>query len=340
VLALERERLFRREWLCAGRREEVAAPGDYLAVELCEEPIVLAHGEDGRIRAFSNVCRHRGALVARGKGNAKRLTCPYHAWSYDLAGRLAAAPRLPDRPDFDPAACRLPELAATEWQGFLFVCLEGEPPPLAPRLAALEATIRPYHLEQARLGYLAEEVWATNWKCFLENYMEGYHLSPLHRDSLHKVNPTRLCRHLPPSETHFAYRAGFNPDLPRVTKGHPDLTDEEAGSCVMFAVPPGFAVGCAADYSSFICLQPEAVDRVRVKMGLILFGPDWPEDAVARAVELFQQTMAEDKAVLLDLARGLRSRHHRPGPLAPADFEGPILDFYRYMASRLGAGPT
>jgi phenylpropionate dioxygenase-like ring-hydroxylating dioxygenase large terminal subunit len=339
VLALERERIFRREWICIGRREEIAAPGDRLAVEIGGEPVVVLQDLEGRIRAFSNVCRHRGTLLVRGKGSGKRLVCPYHAWSYDLDGRLAAAPRLPARPDFDPALCRLPELAVAEWLGFVFVCLAAEPPPLAARLAGLEAMVRPYHLEQARLRYAAEEVWETNWKCVLENYMEGYHLSPLHRDTLHKVNPTRLCRHFPPGEAYFGYRAGFAPELPRTQKGHPDLSDEQAGDCVMFAVPPGFAVGCAADYSSYLCLQPEAPDRVRVRMGLIFFGDDWPEATISWAVELFRQTMAEDKAVLLAMTKGLQARHHQAGPLAPADYEGTILDLYRYMARRLAPLP-
>jgi len=331
VLALERDRIFLREWACVGRVEELARPGDFLTVEICEEPVVVVHGLDGKIRAFSNVCRHRGALVARGRGNGTRLICPYHNWSYDTAGRLTVAPRLPPRPDFDPAACHLPEFASAQWQGFLFVCLDADPRPLAPQLAALEDMIRPYHLEQTTLRYLAEEVWETNWKCLLENFMEGYHLSPLHRGSLHKVNPTRLCRHFPPGEGYFGYRAGFSPDLSRAHKGHPDLRDDEAADCVMFAVPPGFAVGCSSDYSSFICIQPTAVNRVRVKMGLIFFGEDWSRDSLDGAIELFQKTMAEDKAILVELARGLKSRHHRAGPLAPADFEGPICDFYRYM---------
>jgi phenylpropionate dioxygenase-like ring-hydroxylating dioxygenase large terminal subunit len=338
ILALERERLFRQEWLCVGRREEVARPGDYMALELCDEPVVVIHGLDGVLRAFSNVCRHRGMPVARGKGHGKGLMCPYHHWTYDTAGRLMSTPRLGTRPDFDAAACALPRLALEQWQGFLFVSLAEDPAPLAPRLAELERIVRPYHLELNEVRYLADEVWATNWKNLLENFMEGYHLSALHHDTLHNVNPTRLCRHLPPGDAYFGYFAGFNPELPRVQKGHPDLTDQEREDCVMFAVPPGFAVGCSADYSSFMCIQPESVDRVRMKLGLIFYGSEWPPQSVERAVELYQQTMAEDKTILVGLAKGLRSRYYERGPLAGPALEGPVWDFYRYLNRTLGPG--
>src|SRR5215467_13284710 len=334
-LALEREQLFMREWICVGRVEEVERPGDYLALEILQEPVVVMHGIDGKIRAFSNVCRHRGMTIARNQGNAKGLVCPYHHWSYDSTGRLIGTPRMPARADFEPAQCRLPEFALEQWQGFLFVCLAAEAPPLRSRLASLEEMIRPYHLEETRLRYVADEVWQTNWKNLLENFMEGYHLSALHRETLHNVNPTRLCRHFPPGEAYFGYHAGFTPDLPRSHEVHPDLSEAQRDDCVMFAVPPGFAVGCASDYSSFICIQPEAVDRVRVKFGLIFFGRDWEHTAVETAVELFQRTMTEDKLVLTGLARGLRSRYYQRGPLAPAAFEGPIWDFYRYMSRML-----
>jgi hypothetical protein len=167
--------------------------------------------------------------------------------------------------------------------------------------------------------------------------MEGYHLTPLHRETLHPVNPTKLCRHFPPGDAYFGYNAGFNPTLPRSHSGHPELTDEQAGNCVMYAVPPSLVVGCAGDYSSFLCVQPGAVDRVRVKMGLVFFGADWPQDRVDWAVDLFQRTMAEDKAILVSLMQGLNSRHHEPGPLARADLEGPTWDFYKYLHRRLGA---
>ncbi len=334
-LRLERTQLFRREWICVGRREELAQNGDFTTLDILEEPVVVARAFDGKLRAFSNVCRHRGMPVARGRGNAKALMCPYHHWSYDMSGRLIAAPRMGTRPDFDQAACRLPEFSVEEWQGFVFVCLAADPPPLAPRLAGLETLIRPYHLEQTTLRYLSDETWHTNWKNLLENFMEGYHLSTLHRDTLHHINPTRLCRHFPPGDSYFGYYAGFPPELPRTHKGHPDLTEKQLGECVMFAVPPALVVGCAADYSSFICLQPEAIDRVRAKIGLIFFGSDWTQEVVDRAVDLFKLTMAEDKTVLVNLRRGLTSQFYENGPLAAADLEGSVVDFYRYMGRTL-----
>lgn len=336
VLALEVENLFLREWICVGRAEEVAEPGDYFVFQLCDESVVVMCGKDRKVRAFSNVCRHRGALVASGKGNRKNLLCPYHNWAYDTSGRLISAPDIGERADFDRGNCRLPEFACTVWHGFIFVSLAEEPPELAPLLAGLERLIAPYHMEEMALRYLVDEIWPVNWKCLVENFMEGYHLSPLHRETLHHVNPSRLCRHFPPGDAYFGYNAGFVPTLPRPERGHPDLTDAEATNCVMYAVPPGLVVGCASDYSSFLCIQPDSVDRVRVKMGLIFFGAGWPQERIDWAVDLFQRTMAEDKTVLVQLMQGLSSRFQQPGPLARADLEGPTWDFYKYLHRKLG----
>jgi nitrite reductase/ring-hydroxylating ferredoxin subunit len=335
VLDLERAHLFGTEWICIGRSDELPKPGDRMTYQLCDESVVAVRSGDGKLRVFSNVCRHRGMLIANGRGHGQRLVCPYHHWSYDLEGKLAAAPRLDAHKAFDKAGCRLPEFAAEEWQGFVFTNLSRNPPPLAPRLQGLDHLIRNYHMEQMACRYVADEVWHTNWKCLIENFMEGYHLSALHRTTLHAVNPSRLCRHYPAGDAYFGYNAGYSSDLPRYNNGHPDLTDAEAGNCVMFAVPPGLVSGCGGDYSSFVCVMPEAVDRVRAKTGLIFYGDHWTDAEIERAAVLFRDTMAEDKAVLVGLMRGMASQHHAAGPLAPADFEGPVLDFYRYYSRRM-----
>lgn len=336
VHELELAELFGQEWICAGHEQEAAAPGDYFTFQAGSESLLVVRGADGRLRALSNVCRHRGALLAEGRGNSRSFVCPYHAWTYDSSGRLIGAPKLGKRADFNPRDCSLPSFACEVWNGFVFVCLAAEPPPLAERLAGLQDLVAPYHLEQTKLRHVETESWSINWKSFVENYMEGYHLTPLHRETLHPVNPTSLCRHFPAGEGYFGYFAGFSPSLPRPQRGHPGLTDEQAMRCVMAAVPPGLVFGCASDYSSFICVQPEGPEAVRLKMGLIFFDEDWPQDRVDWAVQLYRDTMAEDKTVLLSLMRGLRSARFQPGPLAPADFEGPTLDLYRWLDRRMG----
>lgn len=335
ILALEKEHLFGKEWVCVGRVEEIAAPGDRMAFTLCEQPLVAVRGEDEKIRVFSNVCRHRGAILVEGKGNGRRIVCPYHHWSYALDGQLAGAPRMEAHSGFDMADCRLPEYPVEAWCGFIFTTLAADPEPLGPRLEPLKALVGNYHMEEMKVRHVADEIWHTNWKCLIENFMEAYHLSPLHKTTLHPVNPTRLCTHFPAGEAYFGYNAGYSPDLPRSQKGHPDLTDAEADNCVMFAIPPGLVSGCGGDYSSFICIQPETVDRVRAKLGLIFYGDGWTESEVEKAVVLFNDTMSEDKSVLVGLMRGLAAKSYARGPLAPADFEGNVLDFYRYFSRRM-----
>jgi phenylpropionate dioxygenase-like ring-hydroxylating dioxygenase large terminal subunit len=337
-LRFECETLFARDWFCVGREEEVANPGDYFTYQHIDEPILVVRGRDGVVRALSNVCRHRGMVVASGSGNARKFMCPYHHWAYDTSGQLLNAPHMETHQAFDRERCQLPELNCESWLGFIFVNLDPQAASLKKRLGALEALIGNYHLEQMSLRYLADETWDTNWKCLLENFMEGYHLTPLHKDTLHKVNPSRLCRHLEPGDSHFGYSVGFTSRLPEERVGHPDLSDEEMDTCVMFAIPPGFAVGIGSDYSSFLCLQPEAPARVRVKLGLIFYGDRWTDGEVDRAVELFQHTMAEDKEVLVRLQQGLASRFQQPGPLASRELEGTVWDFYQYLSRSLTGG--
>lgn len=333
-LQAECDELFMRDWFCVGRVEEVSKPGDFFSFDQVGEPVLVVHGRDGVIRTMSNVCRHRGTVLASGSGNTKKFLCPYHHWAYDTSGQLLNAPHMESHQAFDMKKCRLRQLSIEFWQGFIFVNLNPRPAKLKRELAPLDETIANYHLEQMSLRYLADEVWDTNWKCLLENFMEGYHLTPLHRDTLHKVNPSRLCEHLKPGKRHFGYSVGFTERLPAERIGHADLSEREMDTCIMFAMPPGLAVGIGSDYSSFLCLRPLGPTRVSVKMGLIFQGEHWSKQDVDNAIELFQRTMEEDKQVLLRVQQGLGSRFHEPGPLASRDLEGTIWDFYQYLSRK------
>jgi len=334
-LQVERNELFLRDWFCVGRAEEVSRPGDYFCFDQVGEPILVVHGRDGAIRALANVCRHRGTVVASGSGNCKKFLCPYHHWAYDTSGQLLNAPHMESHQDFAIEDCRLKPLGCEIWQGFVFVNLDADAPSLQPELEPLEKIIGNYHLEQMSQRYVADEIWNTNWKCLLENFMEGYHLTPLHRETLHKVNPSRLCSHLPPGPRHFGYSVGFTSRLPADRIGHPDLSDTEMDTCIMFALPPGLAVGIGSDYSSFLCLRPLSPSQVSVKMGLIFHGEHWTDADIENAIELFQHTMDEDKQVLMRVQQGLASRSYQPGPLSARNLEGTIWDFYQYLGRSL-----
>ena len=138
--------IFSCGWVCVGRAETLSAPGDYQAQRFGDQSIVVLRGEDLELRAFYNVCRHRGNIVASGSGNKSRFSCSYHAWTYDLKGQLVGAPHMQDVEGFDLSSCALPAFQTEIWQGFLFVNLSGDATPLAPRLEALIPYIENYEI--------------------------------------------------------------------------------------------------------------------------------------------------------------------------------------------------
>ena len=335
LLEVEKDKLFTSQWLCIGRVQQIPNPGDYYATELMGEPLIVVRTEKQAIRVLSNVCRHRGSILVSDSGNTDAFTCPYHSWSYNIDGSLRRAPLIIDRPDFQPKKCRLPTFSSEVWGGFIYVNLDGTARALAPQLEGLNNLIKNYHLADMVELHSEESIWETNWKCLTENFMEGYHLSTVHRKTLHPITPTHLCKHFPAGQGYFGYFSVFPDDLPQRGKYHPDLTTEERQRSVMFAIPPGHVAGVAGHKVSYLYLQPDTVDTVRVKRGIAFADPAIPKDSLGTAVDLFEQTMAEDKIQLANWRRGLHSRSVTTAPLAPANFEGNVLDFYQYMARHI-----
>ena len=130
-LELEKEQIFRREWICLGHVGEIPNPGDFFTTELVDEQILVSRAEGGEIYILSNVCRHRGNLVeTEKKGNRRSFVCKYHGWTYDKDGRLKTAPFMHKAKIFDEEKCRLPQLKKEIWNNFLFVNLDGKAEPL------------------------------------------------------------------------------------------------------------------------------------------------------------------------------------------------------------------
>jgi choline monooxygenase len=181
IAARERERIFRRAWQYVGRAEQVGAPGDYFTAALGGVPVVVVRA-DGGLRGFVNVCRHRRHEVVQGAGNGKTLQCPYHAWTYDLDGRLRAAPRSQHEPGFDRADYPLLPVSVDRWGPFLFAHLDRDPPPLAGVLGELPEIVAQSGLALEGLRFRDREVWtaAANWKVMIENFLECYHCPVQH----------------------------------------------------------------------------------------------------------------------------------------------------------------
>ncbi len=225
-LDMEKDAVFRAGWVCLGHVGEIPNPGDYFTTELVGEQILVSRDQTGAVQVLSNVCRHRGNLVASGRGNQRSFVCGYHAWTYDLDGALKTAPLMKEVKTFNAKKCGLPQLNCEVWSNFIFVNLDGTAEPLAPQLGKLDAILHNYHNEERNLLFTDEAVWNTNWKNLTENFMEGYHLFATHPKTLQPMTPTQLCRKVPGDAAWTAYRSYYDPNYPPRGPFHKDMTED------------------------------------------------------------------------------------------------------------------
>jgi len=180
-LEFEQREIFSRNWSLVGNVEDVANPGDHIAAEVAGKPVLVVRGTDGALNAFYNVCRHRAGPLATCNGRAaKRFRCAYHGWTYELDGRLRAAPEMSNADGFDPAQQSLILVKTDVWENLVFVRLAGEEPPLAKLMEGLAARITPINL--AAMKFERREIYRVNanWKTYIDNYLEGYHVPSVH----------------------------------------------------------------------------------------------------------------------------------------------------------------
>jgi glycine betaine catabolism A len=328
VFAWEQEHLFAGLWTCLGGAGRLAEPGSLRAVRVGPGGVLLARGGDGVLRAFANVCRHRGhELLARDASATRRsIVCPYHAWSYALDGSLRAAPGFRDLPGFDPAEWGLSPLPLEVWHGLAFVNASGDAPPLAEQLGELEALVAPYRLGE--LVPMAEHDYllAANWKVVTENYHECYHCPLIHPE---------LCRVSPPaSGRNYSGRAGAwvggSMDLRDHAKtmsadgrslGAPirGLDGERLRTVRYLGVLPNLLLSLHPDYAMTHLI--EALGPASSRVTCTWYFP--PEAAgragfdPAYATAFWDTTNRQDWAACESVQRGLASPHFRPGPMAP-----------------------
>ena len=211
VLQLERERIFRTSWQYVGHAGDVPEPGSFAATRVGDVPVVVVRDYEGELRAFLNVCRHRGSIVCSGSGRRATLQCPYHAWTYGLDGQLLAAPRSEREGGIDREELGLVPLRLETWGPFLFVCPDEGAEPLSDLLEDVPERIAESGIDVDGLRFLqrSESEHAANWKICVENFLECYHCPTAHPgfSAVMDVSPDsylletsrrRLSQHAPP----------------------------------------------------------------------------------------------------------------------------------------------
>jgi phenylpropionate dioxygenase-like ring-hydroxylating dioxygenase large terminal subunit len=299
VLRLEQERIFRRAWQYVGPGGLVAQPGDRFAAQAGDVPVLVVRAEDG-VRAFLNVCRHRGSQLVEGSGRHATIQCPYHAWTYALDGSLRAAPRSERETGFDPDGLSLVELRLETWGPFLFVSPDPGAPPLADVLGPLEELVP---LDGLEFRLRDEHELAANWKVACENYLECYHCPVAHRDfsAAFDVAPD-------------SYRLEATSDL--VLSQY--APSREAGEGHFHFVWPNLRLNVYPGPANLSIgpLLPAGPERSRAFLDYF-FAPDVDEAWVQELLAFDGQVGAEDRVLVERVQRGVGSGLIEHGRLLP-----------------------
>jgi Rieske 2Fe-2S family protein len=346
--AREKERIFCREWVCVGRAEELAAPGDYVVKDVAGESILIVRTREDGLQAHYNVCRHRGSQLVPDCGTGRfagGIRCPYHSWTYTLEGELRTAPFLEESDGLSRSELSLHPVGVDTWGGFMFVQLtpveaEARGLTLTAQLGGVPERLRRYPLAELRVARRITYEVQANWKVMLENYNECYHCGPVHPE---------LCRLVPA----FKQRGGSELDWERgiphrdgawtftasgTTNRLPfeGLDDDERIRHKGELVYPNFLLSLSAEHVAAFLIFPHGPNRTTI-VTEFLFHPSEMAKAdfdPVDAVEFWDLVNRQDWVICESVQRGMSSRVFRSGYYAP--MESWSLDIRRYIAERLG----
>ncbi len=352
VYELEIEKIVCRNWILAGHESELPNPGDFKLLKVANESAIIIRAQDGTINAFANVCRHRGSLVClEPKGNKRKLTCPYHGWTYDIEGNLIAARNMPE--EFDKATHGLHRVSVDIVHGLLVVCFSDSPPSLDGAKRELAEPMALFDFENLKVA--AHKVYdiAANWKLSIENYQECYHCATAHIDyarmhtlilddkkrervQAHMLKKMESCgmrdifidridTNARPGEIGYGYSrtAMFDGYKTGSKDGEPvapllgELKDYDGGASDFCLGPFSFLLA----YSDHVvCYVFTPTDMGNSKCAIYWLvrkdaqeGKDYDVDEL---MWLWDVTTECDKEIIVNNWKGVRSRYYRPGPFS------------------------
>jgi len=305
--SFDAEAIFARSWQLICGAEKLKNAGDHVVAEIAGRPIILVRGEEGTLRGFFNVCKHRAGPLALTDGNARQLQCKYHGWTYKLDGQLRAAHEMQQAKDFDISCIHLDGIKVAEWEGLVFACV-GEPvAPLEELLSGIRERIKPIGLPKFRFHSSILYDVECNWKAYVDNYLEGYHLPHVH-PGLNKL---------------LDYRAYATNLAPWYSYQHSPLDGEQgpytAGEAHYYFIYPNMMLNILPGR-----LQTNRVVPVSASRCQVLFDYYYTDMESAAAKKMIAEDLAfsdevqkEDIGICQRVQKGLGSGVYTAGRLSP-----------------------
>lgn len=352
-----------RNWLWAGHVSQIPSTGDYFLFDYGSESIIVVRDRDGDILAHMNVCRHRGSRVCTAQsGNSRVLVCPYHAWTYELSGKLRASNHMGK--DFDPDLIGLLPVQVSVINGLIFVCADANTPSLDPVVTQLSPLVEPYGFEDLKVAHTASFPVPANWKLAVENYLECYHCGPAHKeysrshslnspqDMVVLIEPLKARSAeigLSPIELELVGAAALTPFTSGYYRRYPLYPDYKTGSKSGEALAPllgklkGFDGGAAdlnigplnwfliySDHMVGFRFIPRALQETDIQVVWLVHaeakeGRDYDKE---KLTWLWHVTSLDDERIIRHNQSGVNSQYFQPGPLG--EMERSIKDFYDF----------
>lgn len=328
--------IFEKDWVMVGRVGQVPNPGDYITALVGRKPIFVIRQKDGTLRAMANFCLHRYAKLLKGSGNRKRISCPYHSWTYEIGGALIG---VTDKTGFDKADITgraLETLACETYLGFIFVSLKHDLPPLSKRLGELSKAIENFDLDDYEDRHVVEEdVWVGNWKLLIENFIESYHTTYTHVDSIGPTNPTKLAEFGPRDFEGFSIHSNsYRPeDFPEIH--NEKLTNAERRKFYVISAYPNGLIALDPNFVWWMALEPLSTDTSNAKWGLsfskhAMEKMEDPDAYVAEIIRVIEVAISEDKEMVERVQEGCAFATDEPG-LLHSPLEIPLKEFTNYV---------
>lgn len=301
--AIDRDAVFARGWQLVAHAAQVAQRGDHALAQIGRVPLLVVRGEDGALRALHNVCRHRAGPLATCDGRgAAALTCRYHGWTYALDGQLRGAPGMGRAPGFDPAAIRLPAARIAQWQGLVFAALADDAPAFEDVVAGIDARL-PRQIERHAFDRRVSYEVACNWKVYVDNYLEGYHVPDVHPRLASALDTaqyvTRTARWHSLQSSPLAGAAPYG-----------------AGEVLYYFLYPNTMLNCLPGRLQTNRVVPLGVDRCRVDFDYF-YAAEVSDAQRADDQRFSDAVQREDIAICEAVQRGLASGSYVPGRLNP-----------------------